>query len=74
MPLAAEPHVPHVLAGEVIGLDGTKCWPVLPEPRDRLALWVVGDDMAAAQLDLAGVIRLRDLLGEVAAAMLARLE
>jgi len=67
--LAPATHVPHVLAGQVLGLDRTKVWPVLAEPRDRLALWVVNGDMVAAQLDLAGVLALQALLGEVAAAM-----
>jgi hypothetical protein len=69
--LEAAPTVPHVLVGEVLGLDGTKVWPMLAAPADRCVLWVVAGDMAGAQLDLAAVIRLRELLGEVAAAMLA---
>lgn len=64
-------HVPQVLAGEVLGLDGTKVWPVLPEPRDRLTLWAVGADMVAVQLDLAALDALLALLGEARAAMVA---
>lgn len=71
MPLAAAPNVPHVLVGEIPGLDGTKVWPMVAAPGDRCVLWVVSGDMAAAQLDLAGVEALQQLLGEVAAAMRA---
>lgn len=71
MALAAAPNVPHVLAGEVAGLDGTKVWPVLAEPADRCVLWVVAGTMAGAQLDLAGVEALQALLAEVATVMRA---
>jgi hypothetical protein len=64
--------MPHVLSGEVVGLDGTKVWPMLAEPADRCVLWVVAGDMAGAQLDLAGVEALQRLLGEVAAVMRGR--
>lgn len=69
MPLAPVPTVPHVLAGDIPGLDGTRSLLVLPEPCDRLTLWVLGSDMAAVQLDLAGVRVLLGLLGEAEAAM-----
>lgn len=69
MTLSAAPNVPHVLVGEVPGLDGTKIWPMVAAPADRCVLWVVSGDMAAAQLDLAGVEALRQLLGEVAGVM-----
>lgn len=69
MPLSAAPNVPHVLVGEVAGLDGTKGWPVVAEPADRCVLWVVAGTMAGGQLDLAGVEALQQLLAEVAAAM-----
>lgn len=65
------PTVPHVLSGEVVGLDATKVWPMLAAPADRCVLWVVAGDMAGAQLDLAGVEALQQLLAEVAAAMRA---
>lgn len=57
-------NVPHVLDGEVLGLAGTKCWPVLADPCDRLVLWAVGRDMTAVQLDLAGVRALIELLAD----------
>lgn len=69
MTLSAAPNVPHVLVGEVPGLDGTKVWPMVAAPADRCVLWVVSGDMAAAQLDLAGVEALQQLLGEVAGVM-----
>jgi hypothetical protein len=69
--LAAAPTVPHVQSGEVVGLDGTKIWPMLAAPGDRCVLWVVAGDMAGAQLDLAGVEALQQLLAEVATAMRA---
>lgn len=69
MPLAPIPTVPHALAGEVLGLDGTRCWLDLPQPRDRLTLWAVRGDMLPAHLDLAGVLALQALLGEAAEAM-----
>jgi len=30
--LQPAPTVPHVLSGEVVGLDGTKVWPMLAAP------------------------------------------
>lgn len=71
MALRAAPNVPHVMAGEVAGLDGTKVWPVLAEPSDRCVLWVVAGAMAGAQLDLAGVEALQALLADVATLMRA---
>lgn len=71
MHLRPAPTVPHVLSGEVVGLDGTKVWPMLAAPGDRCVLWVVAGSMSGAQLDLAGVEALQQLLGEVAAAMRA---
>jgi len=71
MPLRPERGVPYVLVGEVLGLDNTKCWPVLAEPRDRLGLWVACGDMACAQFDAKGVRELRLLLEEVEALMCA---
>ena len=70
--LAQAAHVPHMLCGDVPGLDGTRAAVDLPSDlRDRCTLWVIGPAMAGAYLDLAGVLALRELLGEVAAAMLA---
>ena len=66
-------HVPHTLIGTVHGVGGS--WVGADVPEDLLDLatvWSSGPrGMAEAKLDLAGVIRLRELLGEVAAAMLA---
>lgn len=52
--LTAAHNVPHVVDAEVLGLDGTKVWPMVAEPADRCVLWVVSGQMASAQLDLAG--------------------
>lgn len=71
MPLAAAPNVPHVLAGEVVGLEGTKMWPMVAAPGDRCVLWVVAGNMAGAQLDLAGIEALQVVLAEVAQVMRA---
>lgn len=68
MPLADHPNVPHAPCGEVIGIDGSKVWPVLAG--DRLDLWFNrGGDMQRAQLDAAAVAALRDLLDDAAARM-----
>jgi hypothetical protein len=65
-------HVPHMLCGDVAGLDGTRVAADLPSDLlDRCTLWVIGPSMAGAYLDLAGVEALQQLLGEVAAEMLA---
>lgn len=65
-------HVPHMLCGDVRGLDGTRVAADLPtDLLDRCTIWVIGPGMAGAQLDLAGVEALQQLLGEVAAAMRA---
>lgn len=50
MPLAPAPNVPHVLSGEVVGLDGTKVWPVVAEPADRCVLWVVAGGIRCSAL------------------------
>ncbi len=72
MPLIAVPAtVPHRVGAELHGLDDTRAWLELPDPGDRLTLWAVGCGIGGVQLDLAGVLALRELLGEVAAAMLA---
>lgn len=63
-------NVPHMLCGDVGGLDGTRLAVDLPvDLLDRCTVWVIGPGMAGAQLDLAGVEGLQRLLGEVAAAM-----
>jgi len=68
--LAQAAHVPHMLCGDVAGLDGTRVAVDLPaDLRDRCTLWVIGPTMAAAYLDLASIEALQQLLGEVAAAM-----
>lgn len=63
--------VPAAFKGEVAGLDGTRAGLDVPELRDRLTIWTLGRDMTELHLDLAGVIRMREQLGEAAAAMLA---
>ena len=65
--LSAPSAVPHVLAGEVVGLDGTRVW--LDMPGDRLTLWAVGADRTAAHFDLAGAKALMSGIGEAIAAM-----
>lgn len=68
--LAPAGHVPRMLCGDVAGLDGTRAAVDLPSDLlDRCTLWVIGPGMAGAYLDLAGVLALQQLLGEVAAAM-----
>jgi hypothetical protein len=63
-------HVSHMLCGDVAGLDGTHAAVDLPSDlRDRCTLWVIGPTMAGAYLNLAGVLALQQLLGDVAAAM-----
>lgn len=69
--LTAAPNVPHVVDAEVLGLDGTKVWPMVAEPADRCVLWVVSGQMASAQLDLAAVEELQAVLANVAAVMRA---
>jgi hypothetical protein len=66
------PTVPHRIGWDAEGRDGTAAWLELPEPRDRLTLWAVGCGIGGVQLDLAGVLHLQQLLGEVAAAMAER--
>lgn len=62
--------VPHMLCGDVAGLDGTRLAVDLPaDLLDRCTVWVIGPGMAGAQLDLAGVQALQQLLVEVAAKM-----
>ena len=69
-------HVPRMLIGTVQGAGGTWVGADVPEDLlDLMTLWSGGPGgMAEAKLDLAAVIMLRELLGEVAAAMLARPE
>lgn len=71
--LAPADHVPGTLIGTVHGSAGTWVGADLPEDLlDVASLWVGGPaGLAQARLDLAAIIRLRELLGEVAAAMLA---
>lgn len=71
--LAPSVHVPRMLIGSVQGVDGTWAGVDLPDDLlDLASLWAGGPGgMAQTKLDLAAVIRLRELLGEVAAAMLA---
>lgn len=69
--LTAAHNVPHVVDAEVLGLDGTKVWPMVAAPADRCVLWVVSGQMASAQLDLAGVEALQTVLADVAAVMRA---
>ena len=66
-------HVPHMLIGSVQGVGGTWAGVDLPDDLlDLASLWASGPGgMAQAKLDMAAVIRLRELLGEVAAEMLA---
>jgi hypothetical protein len=63
-------HVPGVLQGEVLGVNGGKVWPVLAG--DRLTLWAVrGGDMVGVELDAAGADALLQLLGEARGLMRA---
>lgn len=67
-------HVPHICIGEVRGADGSVAWLMTHPGLATVDLWACDADrrnIARVALDLAGVIRLRELLGEVAAAMLA---
>lgn len=72
--LAPAQHTAHMLVGTVHGVGGSWVGADVPEDLlDLMTLWSAGPrGMAEAKLDLAGVIRLRELLGEVAATMLAR--
>lgn len=73
MTLQPASHVPHMLCGDVAGLDGTRLAVDLPaDLLDRCTVWVIGPSMAGAHLDLAAVEAMQQLLGEVAAAMRAR--
>jgi hypothetical protein len=59
-----------MLCGDVAGLDGTRLALDLPaDLLDRCTVWVIGPAMAGVYLDLAGVLELQALLGEVAEAM-----
>jgi hypothetical protein len=69
MALVALPTVPHCIGAELQGMDDTRAWLDLPEPRDQLTLWAVGCGIGGVRLDLAGVLALQQLLGDVAAAM-----
>ncbi len=72
MPLKPEPHAPHVCSGEVRGADGSVAWLMTHPEVPTIDLWAQDADrrnMARVQLNLAGVLALQQLLGEVAAAM-----
>lgn len=70
--LALAAHVPHMLCGDVVGLDGSRLAVDLPaDLLDRCTVWVIGPSMASAQLDRAGIEALQQLLAEVATAMQA---
>lgn len=67
-------HVPHICLGEVHGSGGSVAWLMTHPGVATVDLWACDADrrnMARVVLDMATVIRLRELLGEVAAAMLA---
>lgn len=63
--LAPMPTVPHVLAADVQGIESR----LLVVVTDTASVWVLGNGMAQAQLDLAGVDALQAVLVEVAAVM-----
>ena len=65
-------HVPHMLCGDVAGLDGTKAAVDLPaDLLDRCTVWVIGPSMAGVHLDLAGIEALQVLLADAAVRMRA---
>ena len=63
--------VPHMLCGDVEGLDGTRAWVDLPaDLLDRITLWAGGPrGMADAQFDLVTLQALIALLSEAEACM-----
>jgi hypothetical protein len=72
--LQPSPHVPHMLCGDVEGLDGTRAAVDLPaDLLDRCTLWVIGPSMACVHLDLAGIDALQVLLADAAGRMRERL-
>ena len=67
-------HVPRMLCGDVVGLDGTRAAVDLPaDLLDRITLWVIGPAMAGVHLDLAGIEALQGLLADAAGRMRAAL-
>jgi hypothetical protein len=65
-------HVPHMLCGDVAGLDGTRAAVDLPaDLLDRCTVWVIGRDIAGVHLDLAGIEALQRLLADAAGRMRA---
>jgi hypothetical protein len=65
-------HVPHMLCGDVAGLDGTRAAVDLPaDLLDRCTVWVIGPAMAGVHLDLAGIEALQGLLADAAGRMRA---
>lgn len=72
MPLESEPTVPYISTGEVRGLGKGAVWPMLPEPGDRLALWLNERDLVHVELDEDGVGQLIALLTDAKARMSER--
>ncbi len=65
-------HVPHMLCGDVVGLEGTRAAVDLPaDLLDRVTIWVIGPAMAGVHLDLAGIKALQRLLADAARRMRA---
>ena len=66
-------HVPHMLFGDMEGLDGTRVWVDLPaDLLDRVTLWAGGPrGMADAHFDLVTLQALISLLSEAEAIMRA---
>ena len=64
-------HVPHMLCGDVEGVDGTRAWVDLSaDLLDRITLWAGGPrGMADAQFDLVTLQALIALLSEAEACM-----
>ena len=72
MALAPAAHVPHMLCGDVAGLDGTRAAVDLPaDLLDRVTIWVIGPAMAGVHLDLPGIDALQQLLADAAGRMRA---
>lgn len=69
MPLRPSAHVPHMLCGDVAGLDGTRLAVDLPaDLLDRCTVWSSGPTgMAGADLDAEGIEALLVLLADAAA-------
>lgn len=73
MTLRQAANVPHMLCGDVAGLDGTRLAVDLPaDLLDQCTVWVIGPTMAGAHLDLAGVEAMLALLVDVAHRMRAK--